>query len=117
MTIREAKENGMYADIEVSDIEDIDGFMDMNINDFPHAEMNGCEFYLYLQKDYPAWKAFRSVLHIDGVIERKVDEMNTIRDTRRIKARKTHICDYCDKQIAVGEKHEVATDIAKEWWH
>lgn len=70
MTIREAKENGMYADIEVSDIEDIDGFMDMNINDFPHAEMNGCEFYLYLQKDYPAWKAY------EGYTE---EEKNTVR--------------------------------------
>lgn len=35
--------------------------------------------------------------------------MNTIREPHRIKARKAHTCDYCDKQIAVGEEHEVAT--------
>ena len=34
---------------------------------------------------------------------------NTIKAPHRIKARKSHSCDYCDKLIYVGEEHEIAT--------
>lgn len=35
--------------------------------------------------------------------------METIKYPHRVKARKEHICDCCDKKIVVGEEHEVAT--------
>ena len=35
--------------------------------------------------------------------------LNTIKQPKRIKARKAHTCDCCDKTIYVGEEHEIAT--------
>lgn len=35
--------------------------------------------------------------------------LNIIKQPKRIKARKTHTCDCCDKTIYVGEEHEIAT--------
>lgn len=58
MTIKEAKENGMYADVDISDIENVNGVMDMSVDAFPSVEMNGCEFYLYIQKDPATWKNY-----------------------------------------------------------
>lgn len=58
MTIREIKESGKYEDLETSEIENITGYLDMDIDSFSYVEMNGCQFYLYLQKDYPAWKCY-----------------------------------------------------------
>lgn len=60
MTIRETKESKKYDVLEVSEIENIPGFLDMDIDEFSHVEMNGSEFYLYLQKDYPAWESYEN---------------------------------------------------------
>ena len=35
--------------------------------------------------------------------------METIKYPHRVKAKKAHYCDCCDKKIVVGEEHEVAT--------
>lgn len=35
--------------------------------------------------------------------------LNTLKEPHRIKARKVHKCDLCDKEIIIGEEHEVAT--------
>lgn len=35
--------------------------------------------------------------------------LNTIKQPKRIKARKGHTCNCCDKAIYVGEEHEIAT--------
>lgn len=58
MTIKEVQESKKYADLETSDIESVPGYLEKDVNDFESAEMNGCEFYLYLQKDYPAWQEY-----------------------------------------------------------
>ena len=39
--------------------------------------------------------------------------MDTINEPKKVKARKEHECDYCDKVIAIKEEHR---DIAIEWW-
>lgn len=44
--------------------------------------------------------------------------MDTIKEPKRVKARKEHQCDYCDKIISVGEEHTVATykdDYIYDW--
>ncbi len=44
--------------------------------------------------------------------------MVTLKEPRRVKARKEHECDYCDKVIAVKEEHTVATykeDYVYDW--
>ena len=35
--------------------------------------------------------------------------MVTLRQPTRIKARKEHSCDYCDKKIFIGEEHTIST--------
>lgn len=35
--------------------------------------------------------------------------MDIINEPKRVKARKEHNCDYCNKPIIVGEEHTVAT--------
>lgn len=35
--------------------------------------------------------------------------MDTIREPRRVKARKEHQCDFCDKIINIGEEYIAAT--------
>ena len=35
--------------------------------------------------------------------------MDTINEPKKVKARKEHQCDYCDKAINKGEEHIVAT--------
>jgi hypothetical protein len=40
----------------------------------------------------------------------RVGEVNTIRD-KRVKARKEHICDFCEKKIAKGEEYRLSTHI------
>lgn len=35
--------------------------------------------------------------------------LNTLKQPKRIKARKSHSCDFCDKTIFVGEEHTIST--------
>lgn len=44
--------------------------------------------------------------------------MDILKEPKRVKARKEHKCDYCNKVIVVGEEHSVATykgDFIFEW--
>ena len=44
--------------------------------------------------------------------------METLKEPHRIKARKEHKCDFCDKKISIGEEHEIATyvqDYIYDW--
>lgn len=35
--------------------------------------------------------------------------INTLKYPKRIRARKEHSCDYCEKKIVIGEEHEIST--------
>ena len=41
--------------------------------------------------------------------------MDTINEPKKVKARKEHECDYCDKVIAIKEEYTVATYKDYDW--